>query len=105
MMKRSLHLRRLPLMAIAMMALLLGIWSGLLRLGWLWSGIGTHLPLIHGEFIRESSDEEMVEFIKVGRQPDHPLNTTGVAMPPKGGNPAFSDEGIYDIVAWMRTLD
>lgn len=35
-------------MALAMLALLLGLWSGLLRLGWVWSGIGSHLPAIHG---------------------------------------------------------
>ncbi len=45
---RRLHMRRLPLMAVAILALLLGMWSGLLRLGWLWSGIGSYLPLIHG---------------------------------------------------------
>ena len=51
------------------------------------------------------SDPELIEFIKVGRQPDHPLNTTGVAMPPKGGSPALSDSDIVDIVAYIRTLD
>lgn len=45
---RRLHVRRLPLMAVAMLALLLGMWSGLLRLGWTWSGLLSHLPLIHG---------------------------------------------------------
>jgi len=68
-------------------------------------GLGLSLHPDDSELVRESSDEELVEFIKVGRQPDHPENTTGIAMPPKGGNPALSEEGIYDIVAWMRTLD
>lgn len=57
------------------------------------------------EFIQMQSDPELIEFIKVGRQPDHPLNTTGVAMPPKGGSPALSDSDIVDIVAYIRTLD
>ncbi len=56
------------------------------------------------EFIASKSDDELVEFIKVGRAPDDPLNTTGVAMLPKGGNPALSDEDLYDIVAYIRTL-
>lgn len=56
------------------------------------------------EFIASKSDDELVEFIKVGRAPDDPLNTTGVAMLPKGGNPALSDEDLYDIVAFIRTL-
>jgi cytochrome c5 len=67
--------------------------------------LGKSLHPSDSEFVRVSSDEELFEFIKVGRQPDHPLNTTGVAMPPKGGNPALSEEGIHDIVAWMRTLE
>lgn len=56
------------------------------------------------EFIAGKSDDELVEFIKVGRAPDDPLNTTGVAMLPKGGNPALSDDDLYDIVAFIRTL-
>ena len=56
------------------------------------------------EFLRESSDEEMLEFIKVGRPSGDPLNTTGVDMPPKGGNPALTDDQIIDIVAFVRTL-
>lgn len=56
------------------------------------------------EFIAERTDAELLEFIKVGRAPDHPLNTTGVLMPPKGGNPALSDEDILDIIAYIHTL-
>mgnify|MGYP003573475512 CR=1 FL=1 len=56
------------------------------------------------EFIAGKSDDELVEFIKVGRAPDDPLNTTGVAMLPKGGNPSLSDEDLYDIVAYIHTL-
>lgn len=47
-MGHKMHVRRLPLMALAIAALLVGLWSGLLRLGWLWSGTGSHLPIIHG---------------------------------------------------------
>lgn len=56
------------------------------------------------EFIADKSDAELVEFIKQGRDPSHPLNTTGVAMPPKGGNPALDDEDLYDIVAYIREI-
>lgn len=65
-------------------------------------GLGKNMTT--SEFIADMSDEELVEFIKVGRAPDDPLNTTGVAMLPKGGNPALSDEDLYDIVAYIRTL-
>jgi disulfide bond formation protein DsbB len=33
-----------------------------------------------------------------------PLNTTGIAMPPKGGNPALTDGQIVDIVAYLRSI-
>ncbi|MCL4300419.1 MAG: cytochrome c [Anaerolineae bacterium] len=56
------------------------------------------------EFIAGKSDEELVAFLKVGRDPSDPLNTTGVAMPPKGGNPALSDEDLYHLIAYIRTI-
>jgi disulfide bond formation protein DsbB len=65
-------------------------------------GLGKDMTV--SEFIADRSDDDLVEFIKVGRAPDDPLNTTGVAMLPKGGNPALSDEDLYDIVAYIRTL-
>ena len=55
-------------------------------------------------FIAEQSDEELVTFIKVGRDPSHPLNSTGVAMPPKGGNPALSEADLVDLVAFIRSI-
>lgn len=56
------------------------------------------------EFIAGLTDDELIDFIKVGRDPSDPLNTTGVAMPPKGGNPALSDEDLYNIVAYVRSI-
>lgn len=58
----------------------------------------------HSEFIAGLSDEELLAFIKRGRDMSDPLNTTGVAMPPKGGNPALSDEQLLDIIAFVRTI-
>jgi len=55
-------------------------------------------------FLAGLSDTEVFEFITVGREADHPLNTTGVVMPPKGGNPALSDEDISAIVAFLRSI-
>ncbi len=60
--------------------------------------------LTASEFFQNSSDEELLAFIKVGRPADDPENTTGVAMLPKGGNPALTDENILDIIAYVRTL-
>lgn len=56
------------------------------------------------EFIAEQSDEELLAFVKTGRPIGDPLNTTGIDMPAKGGNPALSDEQILDIIAYMRIL-
>jgi disulfide bond formation protein DsbB len=56
------------------------------------------------EFVKGQSDAELVAFIKVGRPVGDPANTTGVDMPTKGGNPALSDEDLFDIVAYIRTL-
>ena len=56
------------------------------------------------EFVRNLSDEEMVEFLKAGRRADHPLNERGVDMPPKGGNPGLTDEDLQLIVAYLRAL-
>lgn len=65
-------------------------------------GLGKDLTT--STFVAEKTDPELVDFIKVGRDPSDPLNTTGVAMPPKGGNPALSDKEIADIVAFLRTI-
>lgn len=56
------------------------------------------------EFVQSKSDSELVTFLKTGRPASHPLNTTGIDMPPKGGNPALSEEDLKAIVAYLRTL-
>lgn len=56
------------------------------------------------EFIAGLSDTELVEFIKKGRDVSDPLNTTGVPMPPKAGNPALTDAQLMDVVAFIRTI-
>ena len=55
-------------------------------------------------FLKGMSDDEAVAFVKVGRTASDPENTTGVAMPPKGGNPSLSDKDIAEIVTYLRTL-
>jgi mono/diheme cytochrome c family protein len=56
------------------------------------------------QFIAGLTDDELLAFIKRGRDSSDPLNTTGVMMPPKGGNPALSDEKIVDIIAFIRSI-
>lgn len=55
-------------------------------------------------FIAEKSDEEMLAFVKTGRPISDPLNTTKVDMPPKGGNPALTDDQLKDIIAFIRAI-
>lgn len=65
---------------------------------------GLGKDMTQSEFIAGKSDDELVVFIKTGRPASDELNTTGVDMPPKGGNPALSEEDMYDIVAYIRSL-
>lgn len=60
--------------------------------------------LTSNEFIQGLNDEELLAFVKEGRPASHPDNTQGIDMPPKGGNPALTDEQILDIIAYLRTL-
>ena len=60
--------------------------------------------LTASEFFQDSSDEELLAFILVGRDANDPENTTGVAMLPKGGNPALTDDDILNIIAHIRTI-
>ena len=60
--------------------------------------------LTTSKFVSEKSDTELLEFLKQGRLATDPLNTTGVAMPPKGGNPAFSDQQLADVISYLRGI-
>lgn len=60
--------------------------------------------LTSSEFFRDSADAELLAFVKTGRPIGDPANTTGVDMPPKGGNPALTDQDLADIIAFIRTL-
>jgi len=66
------------------------------------TGLGKDLTT--SEFIRTQTDEQLLAFLMTGRPASDPLNTTGVDMPPRGGNPAFTDEDLENIVAYLRTI-
>jgi len=61
--------------------------------------------LLNNEFVMSKTDAELVEFLKTGRPATHPLNTTGVDMPPKGGDPSLGDDDLLNVVSYMRTLN
>lgn len=60
--------------------------------------------LTTSEFVSKSNDDALLAFVKRGRSPGEPENTTGIAMPPKGGNPALTDDQILDVIAYLRSL-
>jgi hypothetical protein len=49
--------------------------------------------MAQSEFIITRTNEELVEFIKVGGVPNEPL-----IMPPRGGSPSLTDKNLVDIV-------
>jgi len=66
------------------------------------TGLGKDLTT--SAFVKDKTNAALIEFVKTGRPASDPLNTTGVDMPPKGGNPALSDMNILDIVAYLRSI-
>lgn len=61
-------------------------------------------PLINNAFVAGLSDEQLLAFLEAGRRVDDPLNTTGIAMPARGGNPLVTDEQLQIIAAYLRSL-
>ncbi|MBT5627317.1 MAG: cytochrome c [Chloroflexi bacterium] len=66
------------------------------------TGLGKNL--VGSEFITDISDSDLATLIKVGRSSSDPANTTGIDMPPKGGNPALDEAKIDGLVAYIRSL-
>ncbi|MEE9404066.1 MAG: c-type cytochrome [Algisphaera sp.] len=58
--------------------------------------------MIKSKFTAGLDDDALMTFIKVGRDAGDPLNTTGVGMPPKGGDPSISDQDLRNLVAFIR---
>jgi disulfide bond formation protein DsbB len=65
---------------------------------------GLGKDIAHSEFVRSSSDTALLGFLKMGRSTWDPLNTTGIEMPAKGGNPMLTDDDLRELVAYMRYL-
>lgn len=60
--------------------------------------------LRHSEFVKTSSDEQLLAFVKVGRLASDPNTKMKLNMPAKGGNPALKDNQIQDVIAYIRSL-
>ena len=56
-------------------------------------------------YVKDNDDATLVILLKEGRPSGHELNTTGVDMPPRGGNPSLSDDDLMTIVAYLRSIN
>jgi len=65
---------------------------------------GLGAPLRTSKFVAARTDDQLVAFVKTGRQPYDKDSLLHLTMPPKGGNPALDDKSIHDIIAFIRTL-
>jgi|TARA_B100001079_G_C16190543_1_gene417004 disulfide bond formation protein DsbB len=65
---------------------------------------GLGKDLVKGAFIKSLADDELITFIKEGRDTGSPDNSTGIDMPPNGGNPALKDEDIKAIILYLRSI-
>lgn len=65
---------------------------------------GLGKTLAQSAFVQSLDDEALLAFIKRGRYPSDPENTTGVGMPPRGGSPSLVEDDLLDIIAYLRTL-
>ncbi len=59
---------------------------------------------IISEFIKNSSDTELLAFIRAGRTIDDPMSAGNAPMPPSGGDPTLSDEELNNVIVYMRSL-
>jgi len=65
---------------------------------------GLGKSFVTSEFVASSSDKDLMTMIKMGRPIWDAANTTGIDMPPKGGNPAITDDQLNDIISYIRSV-
>jgi disulfide bond formation protein DsbB len=54
--------------------------------------------------LARASDAELRNFLSTGRPVGDPRNTSGLPMPPRGGNPSLTDRHLGQIANYLRTL-
>ena len=59
---------------------------------------------VHSEFIKNSTDDELLAFIRAGRPIDDPMSAGNAPMPPSGGDPTLTDEDLRNVIVYMRSL-
>lgn len=66
-------------------------------------GLGPDLT--SSEFVHALNDEALLAFIIQGRPVNDPENTTGIPMPPRGGNLGLTDDDLMAIIGWIRSIE
>ena len=65
---------------------------------------GLGKPLTTSTFVAGLTDAELLAFLIVGRTETERLNTTGMLMPPRGGNTALTDADLANVVLYLRAI-
>jgi mono/diheme cytochrome c family protein len=60
--------------------------------------------LTKSNFVRDSSNDALVEFLRVGRKADDAKSVMKMIMPAKGGNQALENEHLVQIAAFLRDV-
>jgi mono/diheme cytochrome c family protein len=60
--------------------------------------------LVRSAFVASRSNEQLLAFLLLGRQPGDRHSVMGRVMPPRGGNAGLDDADLADIVAYLRRL-
>jgi heme/copper-type cytochrome/quinol oxidase subunit 3 len=69
------------------------------------SGVkGQGANLRESAFIKGKTDDQLLAFVKVGRQPFDPETKLHLSMPARGGNPALTDQDLFDAIANLRQI-
>jgi len=66
---------------------------------------GSGKSLAESDFVASKTGTELMRFVKQGRPVWDAQNTTGIDMPPKGGNPALTEDELEQIIAHVRAIN
>lgn len=66
-------------------------------------GLGPDL-VNQSEWMKQQTDQGLVQLVKEGRGPTRPDNVNGLPMLPRGGNKNLSDQDLVDVVLYLRSL-
>jgi mono/diheme cytochrome c family protein len=60
--------------------------------------------LRESEFVKGKTDDQLLAFVKAGRQPFDPETKLHLSMPARGGNPALTDQDLVDAITNVREI-